>query len=564
MAVKQKIRLGDLLVSKKLITQGQLDQALERQVESNKKLGALLIELGFIDQVQLTQLLSDQLRLPIIHLQDETLDPDVSGKLPESYARRFLAILLNETQDRATVGMVDPLDIIALDEVERILGKTVDVALVYEEALLTALDLLYRRTEDISDYARTLGEELKRDDESVAELSSLAAGDAPVVKLLRSLFEDAAQVDASDIHIEPDENVLHLRLRVDGVLQEQTIQDGRIASALAQRLKLMAGLNIAERRLPQDGRFRIKVHKKIFDVRLSTMPIQDGESIVMRLLAQDEAFKEFEKLGMPPALVTQFKQLIHQPHGIVLVTGPTGSGKSTTLYAALTELNQVSDKVITIEDPVEYRLHGVNQVQVKPSIGLDFATVLRTCLRQDPDIILVGEMRDLETAEIAMRAALTGHLVLSTLHTNDAASAPTRLLDMGIRGYLVASTVRGVLAQRLVRRLCESCREKTPIDKSQMQWLTAQFQSSYDEATFFSAKGCNHCNNTGYKGRLGVYELLILSAEMLDALRNEDPGEYVRIIGDVSNNTLGVSAMALAVEGVTSIAEVQALVGSAL
>ncbi|MDF1654127.1 MAG: GspE/PulE family protein [Coxiellaceae bacterium] len=562
MATQQKLRLGDLLIQKGAITQKQLEEALSAQIESNKKLGEVLLQKNYVDEVTLDNILAEQLNLPMIELGDFDMDEEVSRRLPETYARRFNAILLSEEDDSALVGMIDPLDIIATDEISRLLEKEVKVAIVRRDPLQTSLDLLYRRTDDISGFAQKLDEELKStDDVDLAQLEA-GASDAPVIKLLRSIFEDAVQINASDIHIEPDEEEVHIRLRVDGVLQEQTLENTRITGALTQRIKLIAGLNIAEKRLPQDGRFNMKVNGKSIDVRLSTLPIQDGESIVMRLLNQSDGILNLDKAGMDKRILPHFRELIHKPNGLVLVTGPTGSGKTTTLYAALTELNQNTTKIITIEDPVEYRLHGINQVQVKPKIGLEFADVLRTCLRQDPDIILVGEMRDQETAEIAIRAALTGHLVLSTLHTNDAASAATRLLDMGVKGYLVASTIRGVLAQRLTRIICDSCKvDYTPTEQEQT-WLEATLGDEYANVQYKVGEGCMRCNQTGYRGRTGIYELLVFNHEMLDALRRDDASGFVQLIDKYHKNaSLLYNAMQLAKAGETTITEVQRVAG---
>ena len=562
MAAVQRIRLGDLLVQKGVITDKQLDEALNAQMESNKKLGEVLLQKKYIDENALDNILSEQLKVPIIELGDYDLDEAVSRRLPETYARRFNSILLNEDDDSALIGMIDPLDIIATDEISRLLEKEVKVAIVRRHSLQTSLDLLYRRTEDISGFAEKLDAELKSTEDVDFEAMDADASDAPVIKLLRSIFEDAVQVDASDIHIEPDEKVVHIRLRVDGVLQEQTLENTRITGALTQRIKLIAGLNIAEKRLPQDGRFNMKVKGKSIDVRLSTLPIQDGESIVMRLLNQSDGILNLEKVGMDAEILKKFRQLIHKPNGLVLVTGPTGSGKTTTLYAALNELNQDTTKIITIEDPVEYRLHGINQVQIKPKIGLEFADVLRTCLRQDPDIILVGEMRDQETAEIAIRAALTGHLVLSTLHTNDAASAATRLLDMGVKGYLVASTIRGVMAQRLSRIICDSCKIDYQLSDFEKTWLEAEFGQEYNGVQFKVGEGCMRCNQTGYRGRKGIYELLIFNPEMLDALRRDDASGFVQLIEQYHKDaSLLHNAMKLAKAGETTLAEVQRVAG---
>lgn len=354
------------------------------------------------------------------------------------------------------------------------LSKPIELAVVSEAQLLQSMDLLYRKTSDIEDLADQLNEEIADDAFDLAALTATDEVDVPVVKLLKSLFEDAVQVGASDIHIEPDENVLRIRQRIDGVLHEHVMKEKRIASALVLRLKLMASLNISEKRLPQDGRFNINVSGHSVDVRISTLPIQFGESVVMRLLDQSGGIIGLDKVGLPNEMLPRLRKMINEPHGILLVTGPTGSGKTTTLYGALNELNSHQKKIITVEDPVEYRLPRINQVQVHPNIGLDFSTVLRATLRQDPDILLVGEIRDIETAEIALRAAMTGHFVLSTLHTNDAVSSAMRLTDIGIEGYLAASALNGILAQRLVRKICNNCSQDYHPTGPEQIWLDAR------------------------------------------------------------------------------------------
>jgi MSHA biogenesis protein MshE len=388
--------------------------------------------------------------------------------------------------------------------------------------------------------------------------------EAPVVKLLESIFDDAVLMNASDIHIEPDEKVLRIRQRIDGILNEQILNEVKIASALVVRLKLMASLNISEKRLPQDGRFTIRVKGKTLDVRLSTLPVTHGESIVMRLLDHSHNLLNLDKLGIPDDILITFKKYIKKPHGLILVTGPTGSGKTTTLYSALTEVNTPDTKIITAEDPVEYSLSRINQSQVNEKIGLTFASVLRSALRQDPDVILVGEMRDTETAEIAIRAAITGHLVFSTLHTNSAVETATRLLDMGVKGYILASALQVIVAQRLVRRICENCITTITIDEHQSIWLENTFPSLNDiNITFKQGLGCTHCNNTGYKGRIGVYELLEMTHATLDALRRNDSPAFITAAKATPGfKPFTVGALEFAQQGITSLDEVMRITGS--
>ncbi|HVL76072.1 MAG TPA: GspE/PulE family protein, partial [Noviherbaspirillum sp.] len=380
--------------------------------------------------------------------------------------------------------------------------------------------------------------------------------EAPVVKLLQSVFDDAAQVRASDIHIEPQETRLQIRFRIDGVLHLQTEADIKIAQALALRLKLMSGLDISEKRLPQDGRFAIKVKNQQMDVRISTMPTQYGESVVMRLLNQSGGMLRLDSIGMPAAMLTRFRAILQRPNGLVLVTGPTGSGKTTTLYGALAELNSVERKLITVEDPVEYRLPGINQVQVNEKIELTFARVLRSALRQDPDVVLVGEMRDQETAQIGMRAALTGHLVLSTLHTNDAVSTPIRLLDMGVARYMVATSLQAVLAQRLVRVICESCASPYTLKPAEQAWLRAELGDSVASHRYVHGRGCTHCNGTGYRGRTGVYEMLEMTEALADAANQHEPAHFIKVAqAQMAGNTLRRHAVSLVVAGKTTVSE---------
>ena len=556
---RKKIRIGDLLVQNGIISEVQLQQALEKQRLSGLRLGRVLVDLGFVEENQFLTFLAQQMDIAFVDLKQFNFDTNLVMCLPEIHARRYRAIVLSENRGQVTVGMADPMDIFAYDEISRILQQNIDVAVVRESELLYTLDLVYRRTEEIASFAEALDEEITEGQFDLAAMTPLAQdGDAPVVKLLQSIFEDAVQVRASDIHIEPDETVLRIRQRVDGVLQEQVMKEKRISAPLVLRLKLMAGLNISEKRLPQDGRFSLLVKKRKLDVRLSTMPIEHGESVVMRLLDQTSGIASLDQVGMPEALLKQFRRLIHIPHGLILVTGPTGSGKTTTLYGALTELNEAGKKIITAEDPVEYRLPRVNQVQVNPKIDLSFARVLRAALRQDPDIILVGEIRDTETAEIALRAAMTGHLVLSTLHTNDAISSAMRLADMGAEGFLAAASLRAVVAQRLVRRLCDNCAVSYQPTLQEQHWLSATLGEERANALQLKhPHGCHRCNNTGYRGRIGVFELLVLDDPMAEALRTADTSAFIAAAREAPDYTpLAIHALDYAGRGITSLAEV--------
>ncbi|PLX83706.1 MAG: MSHA biogenesis protein MshE [Desulfuromonas sp.] len=563
---RKKIRIGDLMVSGGAITEDQLMQALAMQKKTGAKLGATLIDLGFLTSQEFYRFLADQMNLPFIDLKHYHYNPDTVRLMPETAARRFRTIALSLEAGRMLVGMADPTDIHAYDELTKILKRQISIAVVNETELLKTLDTVYRRTQEIVTIAEELGEELSQGDSNLNQLlATTDVEDAPVVRLLRSLFEDAIQVGASDIHIEPDEKVLRIRQRIDGVLHEQIMKEKRIAPAMVSRLKLVCGLDISERRLPQDGRFNIRVKGKSIDIRLSTMPLQYGESVVMRLLDQSGGLLNLDHVGMSPYLLKRFRQQLRRPNGLVLVTGPTGSGKTTTLYGALNELNHEEKKIITVEDPVEYRLPRVNQVQVYSKIGLDFARVLRAGLRQDPDIVMVGEMRDKETSDIALRAAMTGHLVLSTLHTNDSISTALRLIEMGTEGYVVASSLRAVLAQRLVRRVCVGCQQPDTLDSAARSFLdtfSLKMGRSFDPTGFTAGTGCPSCNNTGYSGRIGVFELLEMNFELADALRRNDSSDFAELAQQQKGfSSLAQETLLLAQSGVTSIEEVMRISG---
>jgi len=562
MAFGRKVRLGDLLVEKNLITTEQLQLALSEQKKLGRKLGGTLIELGMIDENSLLHLLADQLNIPLIDITSYDYSNDVAKRLPESFSRRHRALVLEDRGLDYLVAMADPTDIYALDEIQAKLKKPVSQAIVHESALLEQFDLVYRRTEAISALATELGQDLSASATELSELLQAEMTDAPVAKLLQSIFEDAVQVGASDIHIEPDARVIRVRQRIDGMLHEQVMKETHIAPAVVVRLKLMGGLNISEKRLPQDGRFQVKVKGRDIDVRLSTMPVQFGESVVMRLLDQTRGALVLDQLGIPPDLLLRFRKNFHLANGMVLVTGPTGSGKTTTLYAALSELNVHHSKIITVEDPVEYRLERISQVQVNSRIGLSFASVLRSALRQDPDIIMVGEMRDAETVEIGVSAAMTGHLVLSTLHTNDTISTATRLMDMGVKGYLLATTLRTIIAQRLVRRVCENCSADYTPTVFETGWLRDDLGVDAGQFRYRKGRGCKQCGDTGYNGRMGVFELLDLNAELAEKLRHDDAQGFVEAAERAPGyQPLVMVAHEHAANGLTTIEEMLRIAG---
>jgi MSHA biogenesis protein MshE len=552
----EKVRLGEILLQQKLLTEEQLRTALEEQKKSGRRLGRVVIEKGYASEEQISQALARQLGVPFINLKQFNSKREVVLKLSETQARRYRALVLEEAGGVCKVGMADPTDLAAYDGIARILNRDIELAVVTETELLRVIDRTYRRTEQITGLAHDL--EVEMSDTTVVDFGALALTpgleEAPVVKLLQTVFEDAVQARASDIHIEPQEKRLHIRFRIDGVLHLQTEADPKIATAVVLRLKLMSGLDISEKRLPQDGRFGVKVRNNQIDVRMSTMPTQFGESVVMRLLSQAGGMLGLDNIGMPAAMLDKLREVIHRPSGMMLVTGPTGSGKTTTLYAALGELNTMERKIITVEDPVEYRLPGINQVQVNEKIELSFARVLRSALRQDPDVILVGEMRDQPTVETGLRAAMTGHVVFSTLHTNDAVSTPVRLLDMGAPRYMVALSLQLVIAQRLVRMICETCAAPHELLPHEREWLRLELLDPDVGAR--RGKGCSHCNGTGYLGRTGVYESLEMTAPVVAAANQDDVQLFMRVARDqMAGHTLRRHAAQLVAAGKTTVEE---------
>jgi MSHA biogenesis protein MshE len=556
---RKKIRLGELLIEQKVINEAQLEQALGEQKKTGRKLGRVLTDLGIVQEQQLNDALARHLQIPFVELRQLTLDPAIVRLLPEALARRFRALVLQSDARGLTVGMADPTDLFVYDELVARLKQPLRIALVREAELLRTMDIVYRRTEQIASIALEVREELRAGDIDISQLAiDEGSSDAPVIRLIQTIFHDAVNARASDVHIEPGEGVLRVRLRVDGVLQEQSIEGRGVASALVTRLKLMSSLDISEKRLPQDGRFSVKVKDRSIDVRMATMPVANGESVVLRLLDQSNNLMTLEQLGMPTGMLAKFRGLIERPAGMVLVTGPTGSGKTTTLYSALSYLNRSDTKILTAEDPVEYRLDRVNQVQVNSKIGLDFARILRTMLRADPDVILVGEMRDRETAEIGLRAAITGHMVFSTLHTLTAAATVNRLLDMGVAGYMIATALHGIVAQRLVRQVCPDCAQPAESDDHQLAWLQAQVGVlAAGEMKFQVGAGCTYCNLSGYRGRAAIYELIEVDRRLADAIRRADPQGFADAArAQAGYTTLTRSAIDMAAAGKTTLSEV--------
>ena len=558
-----KVRLGDLLVEKKLISETQLQSALIEQKKSGRKLGRVLIDSGYVEEEAMLTTLSKQIDIPYVDLSSFELNVQLIKRLPETDARRYRALILKETVNGLLVAMGDPTDIFNYDAIVKALKCPIEIAAVRESELLACIDRMYSSTDQLKSLASEVGKDMSDGAVNLDRLIAVSSkSDAPVVRLIQSVFDSAVKANASDIHVEPDDNLLRIRRRIDGILHEQILDEKNITSALVSRLKLMANADISERRLPQDGRFTVNVKDRQIDVRLSTIPTQHGEGVVMRLLDHSNSISSLKALGMPAEILDTFKKIIHKPNGLILVTGPTGSGKTTTLYSALHELNTAQRKIITIEDPVEYRMSRVNQVQVNTKIGLDFARVLRTALRLDPDVLLLGEIRDQETGEIALRASLTGHLVLSTLHTNDAISTAIRLMDMGLEGYLLASSIKAILAQRLIRRVCKQCSAPAALDANEQAWLLDQTVEPTASQSFSRGTGCNNCNQTGYSGRIGIYELLVMEPELAEALCSKNQNAFQKAAqAQPGYQPLLHNAMNYARDGITTVEEVMRLCG---
>lgn len=560
----QSQRLGDQLIERGLIDERDLEAALAEQKRSGQALGDALVQTGRITEHQLNEVLAENYGVPAVDPNEYWIDRDVAHQLPEEAARRFAAVILEEQPESFVVATADPGDVMALDEISRILPKPVEFRLAGRQELSDVINVVYGRSDELDSIADEISEEITSADE--IDLSDLTMGagraSAPAVRLLKTLLEDAVQRGVSDIHIEPDEKLLRIRSRKDGILHERMVRQGNIQNALVSLIKLMAGLNITERRLPQDGRFHTRVKGRSIDIRLSTLPQQHGESVVLRLLDQDSVVSSLEQTGMAPALLERFRRILNIPNGLILVTGPTGSGKSTTLYGALSELNSSEVKIITVEDPVEYGLERVTQVQVHEQIGLSFARVLRTALRQDPDIVMVGEIRDAETAEIALRASITGHRVLSTLHTNDAISSVNRLLDMGVEPFMLAAALRGIVAQRLLRRICPQCRHTRAPNDDEIAWLERQGVSEPASLRIHEGTGCVHCEQSGYSGRVGIFEFVDVTPTMADSLRHGDIGQFARQVRDNPLfEPMQNTALDNVRQGTTTVAEVIRVLG---
>lgn len=546
-------KLGELLLYNGKITKEQLDKALEKQRQSHKKIGEILVEEGYVTDKDIIEVLEFQLGFPHVDLNTFVINPEVISLVPEHIARRYDLIPVDKKGDLLIVAMADPLNIYAIDDLKLYTKYDIQPVISTRESIIKNIDKFYRqRTTEkvIKEFVESYDED---DAEDYEDQEQLEVANAPIVRLINSTIQQAVDMKASDIHIEPYMDYIRVRFRIDGDLQDIMNLSKNILSALVTRIKIIGKMNIAEKRVPQDGRVEFNLNNKEIDIRISTIPTIHGEKIVLRLLDREHFLLTKDQLGFTQKNLERFDKLLKQPYGMILITGPTGSGKTTTLYAILNELNRVEKNIITIEDPVEYKMEGINQIQINPKAGLTFASGIRSILRQDPDIIMVGEIRDAETAHIAVRAAITGHLVLSTLHTNDSPSSVMRLVDMGVEPYLVASAVIGVVSQRLVKKLCNNCKEAYEASYAEKLLIG----KNYDEKVIlYRPKGCNRCNN-GYLGRRAVHEIMLINEDMR-RLITEGKGldELKNMALNSGMITLLDNSIDLALEGVTSLDEI--------
>jgi type IV pilus assembly protein PilB len=563
-------RLGDLLVKEKIITPDQLDKALKAQREQgpNSRLGSTLVHLGFVSDEEVTNFLSRQYGVPAINLQYFEIDASVVKLVPEETAKRYQILPLSRVGASLTIAMVDPTNVFAMDDIKFMTGFNIEPVVASESAIMDAIDKAYgssSQNENVDELLASMGDEadveLQAEQEEI-DLGELekSADEAPIVKLVNIVLSDAVKRGASDIHIEPYEKEYRVRFRIDGVLQNIMSPPMKLKDAITSRIKIMAKMDISEKRLPQDGRIMLKMQvggkKKQLDFRVNCLPTLWGEKVVLRLLDKENLRLDMTKLGFEPESLEKFQRAVLKPYGMVLVTGPTGSGKTNTLYSSVSLLNKPDTNIMTAEDPVEFQLHGVNQVQMKESIGLNFAAALRAFLRQDPNVILVGEIRDFETAEIAIKAALTGHLVLSTLHTNGAPETISRLMNMGIEPFLVATAVHLICAQRLIRRICVECREEVPMPPQAK--VEAGFTPEEAKTVkIFKGRGCTNCNGTGYKGRAGLYEVMEVDDEIRELiLIGASAVELKKKAIERGMITLRRSGLTKVKDGVTTLEEV--------
>jgi len=560
MATKPVKSLSEILLASGKINNEKLEKVMSAQSQNPEGLAQRLVDLGLISETVLLETLSEHLEIPFVSLKEFPQQTVMLENLSEKFMRQYKFVPLSLEDKVLTIAVSNPYDLYACDAVRMVTDYEVKINLAREEEILDAVGKLFNT--DTSSMGRIIEDigkdtdDLSLDDEGDVDHLKDLASEAPVIRLVNLLITRAIELRASDIHLEPFEGEFKVRYRIDGVLHDVEAPPTRLQAAVISRIKIMAKLNIAERRLPQDGRIKLRVLGKEIDFRVSTLPTMFGESVVLRILDRESVILDLEKLGFPVYDLAKFRDLINRPYGIILVTGPTGSGKTTTLYAALSEINSPEKKIITVEDPIEYQLSGVNQVQVKSSIGLSFANVLRSILRQDPDIIMIGEIRDAETAEIAIHSALTGHLVFSTLHTNDAAGAVTRLLEMGMENYLISSSMLGIMAQRLVRVICPECKEVYTPEMGVMEELGVD-QKDASSLTIFKGAGCEKCAQTGFRGRQGIYELLMVNDDIRELILDKAASNKIKDKGRSNGmKTLREAGWDKVRSGISTVSEV--------
>lgn len=551
-------RMGDMLVEERVITDEQLNYALKEQKKRKLKIGETLVDLGFIDELTIAKVLEKQLKVERIQLASIVIDPEILKLVNEQILRKYMVMPFEFHKSNPNVlrvAMADPLDIIAIDDIAIITNLKIEPTVATQKEIATAIDKYYGNAEAKAVAERYTKEKENQNKGKEDEAVYDDVNNSPIVLLVKAIIEQAVRQRASDIHIEPFEHTIRVRYRVDGILSEVMNYEINLLPAVVARIKIIGDMDISEKRKPQDGRITIIVDREEFDIRVSILPTVYGEKIVMRITSKKGLTKVKKELGFSDEEMRKFDLILKHPHGMILVTGPTGSGKSTTLYTALSELNTSEVNIITVEDPVEANIDGINQVQVNPKAEMTFATALRSILRQDPDIIMIGEIRDLETAEIAVRASITGHLVVSTLHTNSAASTITRLVDMGIEPYLIADATVGVIAQRLVRRLCPSCKIIHVTEDLEYELLGVD---KNDKLTIYEPCGCHICNGTGYFGRIGLYEIMPISPRIKEIISRNGSANQIRDIAlEEGMNTLQMSARKLVLEGITSMDEMK-------
>ena len=557
MIYRKKVRLGDLLVQKGIITEEQLSEALKQQKEKKLMLGEMIVSMGFASQSQINDVLCEHLNIDFVDMREEEPDPQVLSLLDESIMRKYTLVPLRHDNNNAgalQVAMADPMNILAMDDINIITGMQVVPILANAQDINAFLDKAFgqQQAQNIVELYKREQEDNNKEAEKENNARREEIENAPIVVLINNIIEQAVRQRASDIHIEPMEKTVRVRYRIDGNLKEIMKYDNALLGAITTRLKIMSGMDISEKRKPQDGRITTTVDRREYDIRVSNLPTVYGEKVVMRIASKEGFNVDISKLGLTERDRKVFQDILRNPHGIILVTGPTGSGKSTTLYTALSELNTEDVNIITVEDPVEANIDGINQVQVNTKANLTFASALRSILRQDPDIIMIGEIRDSETAEIAVRASITGHLVVSTLHTNSTASSVARLEDMGVESYLIADSMVGIIAQRLVRRLCE-CKKPKEATVEEKQLLGVDTDKS---CTIYEPCGCKLCNNTGYYGRMGIYEIMKISPAIKRLIsKNADAEDIKNQAVKEGMNTLKMAAANGVKEGITSIAD---------